>query len=42
VLGIEAARCVVERIEFFQQTLEAPNRKLALGGYANLIFRTLA
>lgn len=41
VLGIDAVRCVVERIEFFQQSPPTGGRKVSLGGYGNLVFRTL-
>jgi hypothetical protein len=41
VLGIEAVRCVVERIEFFQQSPPVAGKRLSLGGYGNLVFRTL-
>jgi hypothetical protein len=40
VLGIEAVRCTVERIEFFQQSPPTKGKSIELGGYANLIFRT--
>lgn len=42
VLGIDAVRCTVERIEFTQATFAAPGKGFGLGGYANLIFRTTA
>jgi hypothetical protein len=41
VLGIDAVRCVVERIEFFQQSPPVAGKKVSLGGYGNLVFRTL-
>lgn len=40
VLGIDAVRCTVERIEFLQQSNPAGGKSYGLGGYANLIFRT--
>lgn len=40
VLGIDAVRCIVERIEFTQASNPGPGKTLDVGGYANLIFRT--
>lgn len=40
VLGIDAVRCTVERIEFTQPSPPGAGKKLDLGGYASLIFRT--
>jgi hypothetical protein len=39
-LGIDAVRCTVERVEFFQQSPPAAGKAFSLGGYANLVFRT--
>lgn len=40
VLGIDAVRCTVERIEFTQSSPPTPQKSYGLGGYANLVFRT--
>jgi hypothetical protein len=40
VLGIDAVRCTVERIEFMQTSPPVAGKSYGLGGYANLIFRT--
>jgi hypothetical protein len=42
VLGIDAVRCTIERIEFAQQSAPTANKTLELGGTANLIFRTVS
>lgn len=41
VLGLDAVRCVVERIEFIQQSPPVGGKNLSLGGYGTLVFRTL-
>jgi hypothetical protein len=40
VLGIDAVRCTIERIEFQQASNPPPGKSYGLGGYANLVFRT--
>jgi hypothetical protein len=40
VLGIDAVRCTVERIEFNQVSPPVAGKSYGLGGYANLVFRT--
>lgn len=40
VLGIDAVRCTVERVEFTQASNPGAGKTLDVGGYANLIFRT--
>jgi hypothetical protein len=40
VLGIDAVRCTIERVEFVQASNPPPGKSYGLGGYANLVFRT--
>lgn len=40
VLGIDAVRCTVDRIEFTQTSPPVAGKSYGLGGYANLVFRT--
>jgi len=40
VLGVDATRCTVERIEFTQMSNPTAGKAYGLGGYANLVFRT--
>jgi hypothetical protein len=40
VLGMDATRCTVERIEFTQLSNPVAGKAYGLGGYANLVFRT--